>query len=65
MPNPPPQSENKNGGILLFIDGTWQHAKEMIKDIMVFHDSINSFQISLPYEKNTKGHNMWNFVLIL
>jgi len=68
MPDHPPQTENENGGILLLlivIDGTWQHAKEMVKASMAFLSSINAFQVCLPYDRNTQGHSMWNSDLIL
>lgn len=63
-----PQNENENGGILVLlivIDGTWQHAKEMVKASMAFLSSINAFQVCLPYDRNTQGYNMWNSDLIL
>lgn len=68
MPDHPPQNENENGGILLLlivIDGTWQHAKEMVKASLAFLSRVNALQVCLPHDRNTQGHSIWNSDLIL
>eukprot|EP01018_Ginkgo_biloba_P036855 Gb_09811 [translate_table: standard] len=59
-----PLPENDNLLLLVVIDGTWQHAREMVKASMPF---LSRFivQICLPYDLNGEGHGMGNSDLIL